>query len=1072
MSESVVGRGAGRVAAIFALALLPVALLPFGNAHAGRTGTISSVEVEQTRQGETRVILEGAQDAMYTAFLREHPRRLIIDLPEVDLEGIESPIAVGEGLVTDVTVGAFGDARISPTTARVSIGLDAEAEYELEPQEDRLVVTLKPVAVARSVRPEPTTAEAGAGASEPGSEDETASDSSASPVAPAADAESFAATAESSESTAPAALREGTLESSAPAGGSADAASAAPAADPPAHGPRIVGVSEQGSSVAIESDSPLEQVDSFVLDSPDRIVIDLAGATSAIWPASQEFEQGPVRRIRVGEHPDKVRVVLDLRAPSETHTLVPVDRGVRVEIQSAALLAAPDARVADAEPVPASPAEPDSMTPSGDAEQAEPTVQLREDDPAPDASDEVRLRDDETAEPSAGAAPVADTQDSPTDVGSEPGSALEPAEATPAGPDPAGESQPAAVQDEPAAAPAERQATAPREATAATAAVEVQSIHFESLPEVDRVVLTLSQRTEAELIQPDPATVIVDLPRVSIDPAHERRVDTRDFGGPVEVFSAFRSPEIPGPNVRVAIKRTGESQPRLDWQGSQLRIEFPHAPALAEGMPPARPSAPAPSEAAPAAEGAPTPSPESASLENPAASGTLPGGALEDGDEFGGPAQPAAIDLLEEGGFSRSKQYQGRHISLDFEDAEIGNILRMIAEVSNLNVIAGEEVKGTVTIRMVDVPWDQALDVVLLTKGLGFLRIGNILRIAPVDVLHREEEARLQERRAKEKLEDLVVKLQPVNYANVKEIKDLVSHLLSPRGTVNVDSRTSTLIIKDIPTVIQEATALVKAIDTATPQVLIEAKIVEASLDFSRALGVRWGTQFNANGSDGGARDLRLSDGTNSVVPGFGSGNQTSSFVVANPISAAVGTLTLGLLSFADHLQLDLAIQAAESKKKGKVVSSPRVVTLDNREATIQQGVAIAFTSSTADSVTTTFVDAVLELKVKPHITADKSIIMKIKVSRNAPDLAASTGTVQGITKNETETEALVRDGETMVLGGIYTVDKSHTQSMFPYLADVPVLGVAFRSTDRKDVRKELLVFVTPRIVRGVTGGN
>jgi type IV pilus assembly protein PilQ len=361
------------------------------------------------------------------------------------------------------------------------------------------------------------------------------------------------------------------------------------------------------------------------------------------------------------------------------------------------------------------------------------------------------------------------------------------------------------------------------------------------------------------------------------------------------------------------------------------------------------------------------------------------------------------------------------------------------------------------------VPWDQALDIILLTRGLGFVRIGNILRIAPVDVLQREESARLQERRAKEKLEDLVVKLQPVNYASVSEVQKLVKRLLSGRGSVIVDKRTSTLIIKDIPSVIHEATALVKAVDTQTPQVLIEAKIVEASLDFSRSLGARWGVGYNHNGSTGGSQDLRLGDAPTSQI---GTGAQDTNFLSATGITNAIGTLTMGLLGFDDHIQLDLALQAGETSSKGKVISSPRVVTLDNRTATIQQGVAIRFDASDGDSVSTSFVDAVLKLDVTPHITADRSIIMKINVSRNAPQLNDVSGSVIGITKNETATETLVRDGQTMVLGGIYTVDKGSGRSKVPYIADVPLIGAAFRNHTMQDVRRELLIFVTPRVVQ------
>jgi type IV pilus assembly protein PilQ len=948
MSNSVKWRVFGAIVLGLVLAIAPGTEL-----RAGQTRTISSVDV-QTDGGTTRVALVGAEDVMYTAFLGEEPERLIIDLPDVLFDGVETPIPVNDGVVTDIVLGAFGDAASASSVARVSIGLSGTSEYELIPDGDRLVIALT---------------SGGAAAAEPLLEPDPAESAAASSATPGHQHPGASLDEDS--------MVESDVEPIASAEETAVAS-------------RILEFSASGDTVEIRADGPIDNVDSFVLEGPDRIVIDFWGAKSGVWPASRAIDSGSVAKVRVGEHSDKVRVVLDLRAPPETHVVAPTETGVRVEIEPGTAMVESQEAVAEDDMVPAAPADDSFDTAPEEA--------------ASEAATEEVVEPDHTA-----------------------------------------------AEDAEAASPDDASLT------------EVQSVHFESMPEVDRVVLTLSAAATATLAQPDATTVVVDLPGVMIDTDHERRVDTREFGGSVEVFSAFRSPEVPGENVRVVLRHHGRSAPSLDWDGPQLRIEVPRSPT---------PAAVEPSPAPPTFESTPAgahqpiaPLPADGSAE--AVPTGIPPAEL---DPYGGPAEPASIDVLEEGGFSNEKAYRGRRISLDFKDADIGNILRLIAEVSDLNVIAGEEVAGSVTIRMVEVPWDQALDIVLLTKGLGFMRIGNILRIAPIGVLQREEEARLKERRAKEKLEDLVVKLQPVNYANVGEVAELVKRLLSPRGTVNVDGRTSTLIIKDIPTVIQEATALVKAIDTATPQVLIEAKIVEASLDFSRSLGARWAVGFNPLGSRGGAQDLHLADGSNGVVPGFGGGLQQSNFVVANPVAAAVGTLTLGLLGLDDHLQLDLQLQAAETNSKGKVISSPRVVTLDNREAVIQQGVAIAFTAEDGDSINTSFVDAVLELRVKPHITADKSIIMDIKVSRNAPQLSDASGAVVGIAKNETKTEALVRDGQTMVLGGIYTVDKGRGRSKMPFLADIPVIGVAFRNSTQQDVRRELLVFVTPRIVQGRPG--
>jgi len=310
-----------------------------------------------------------------------------------------------------------------------------------------------------------------------------------------------------------------------------------------------------------------------------------------------------------------------------------------------------------------------------------------------------------------------------------------------------------------------------------------------------------------------------------------------------------------------------------------------------------------------------------------------------------------------------------------------------------------------------------------------------------------------------------VVKLQPVNYADVDDVKNLVKRLLSARGSVDVDARTNTLIIKDIPSVVQEATALLKAIDTQTPQVLIEAKIVEASLNFSRSLGTVWALGYTPQQTPSGNQDFSFGGTRDALI---GDDTQSNNFVSSTPASGALnGLLTLGILSLDDRLQLDLQLQAAESNNKGKVISAPRVVTIDNKEAIIKQGVAIAFTEATADRVTTSFIDAVLELKVKPHITANRSIIMEIKVSKNAPQLSASNGTITGISKNEADTEALVKDGETIVLGGIYVVDSGRQSQKVPFLSDIPIIGAAFRNNSVADVRRELLIFVTPRVILG-----
>ncbi len=913
-------------------------------AHApvAQTQTVSDVEVQEV-EGVTRVILRGGRDYVYTAFMRKDPPQLIVEIPDLEFDGVASPIQVGNGLVSRVTLGSIEDPQIARHQARVSIELERLAEYELTASGTELMIEIQPGSPAED--PQPATS---------GPEnDEVPAAFDATDTSPA-----YATQADQDEEQTEA----GAPERYAGATGRT----------------RMVGLRATGNRVRIATQGGAPTLDSFRLENPARLVVDLLGAELANVPTRQRVGRGAIDQVRVGAHSDKVRVVVDLLDPKIAY---------RVDTEGDAVV--------------------------------------------------VRLGDD--------LARASSEESSATEV-------------------PIPTAKPGARGD----------AEVPRTFVAAAtegSPARIASTHFESLPDLDRIVVTLDREVEAKLVSPDAQTLIVRLPLARIAPSVERRVDTREFGGPVEIFSVFQTPDISPDEVRVVLKRHAGIEGRLVWADGQLHIELPR-PASAVFSAEAGPGGTRERELAlsrdlesrvPAAPG-------DASLAGPGqpnVPASLPTGPFDDPFAFEGPADPASIDILEEGGFSEEKEYVGRRVSLDFKDADIANILRLIAEVSDLNVIAGEEVEGTVTIRLVDVPWDQALDVILLTKGLGFVRVGNVLRIAPLETIKLEAEQRLQERRAKEKLEDLVVKLQPVNYADVAEVKKLVNRLLSKRGSVDVDGRTNTLIIKDIPSVVQEATALLKAIDTQTPQVLIEAKIVEANLSFSRTLGTQWGIGYTPPGRSGN-EDFAFPDILNTRDNLITGGNQQNNFISSTPgVGALNGLLTLGILSLDDRLQLDLLLQAAESNNKGKVISAPRVVTIDNKEATIKQGVAIAFTEATADRITTSFIDAVLELKVQPHITANRSIIMAIKVSKNAPQLSASSGAITGISKNEADTEALVRDGETIVLGGIYVVDSGRQNQKLPFLADIPLLGTAFRNSITQDERRELLIFVTPRVILG-----
>jgi type IV pilus assembly protein PilQ len=418
--------------------------------------------------------------------------------------------------------------------------------------------------------------------------------------------------------------------------------------------------------------------------------------------------------------------------------------------------------------------------------------------------------------------------------------------------------------------------------------------------------------------------------------------------------------------------------------------------------------------------------------------------------------------IVEEG--TSQKVYTGRKLSLDFKDADIKNILRLIAEVSNLNIIAGDEVTGKITMRLVDVPWDQALEIILQSKNLGMTRVGNVVRIAPLDVLKKEIQSELEAKRAKERLEDLVMELIPVNYAAAKEIMPQVKSILSERGDIKVDERTNTLIIKDIPKSIMPVRNLVKSLDTKTPLILIEARIIEANLLFQRELGVRWGFLAGNNPKVGG--------GTTSTTLGTPTKDVVS--LPAIPVGGlgAAGAGAAGVLEFlfsgkSGLKLLDVAISAHEHQGDVKIISCPKIATLDNKEASIEQGLRVPYLKLTTEgTVTTDFIDANLKLTVTPHVTNDGNIKMVLKVKKDAPDFSRTVEGVPSIDKKEAITEVLVKDNAVLAISGIYTIDKEAGNEGVPLFQKIPLLGWLFKRESKTDERKDLMIFISPKIIK------
>ena len=434
------------------------------------------------------------------------------------------------------------------------------------------------------------------------------------------------------------------------------------------------------------------------------------------------------------------------------------------------------------------------------------------------------------------------------------------------------------------------------------------------------------------------------------------------------------------------------------------------------------------------------------------------------------------------------KEYTGERLTLNFQDIETRAVLQLLADTSGQNMVISDTVGGNVTLRLQNVPWDQALDIVMRTKGLDMRREGNVMFVAPAAEIAAREKELLTARQQVQQLSPLRTEYLQINYAKASDLAALIksgqnSSLLSERGSVAIDERTNTLLLQDTSERLSDIRRLVSTLDIPVRQVLIEARIVIVNDDYSRELGVRFGATaaFDHGGSDGGgivgannfvtADDefvLSRSSPDPRGTPGFTAGDPSDRYMVNLPVANPAGRIALTLLD-SDYI-VDLELSAAQAEGRGEIISSPRLITANQREATIEQGVEIPYQESSSSGATTTqFKKAVLSLKVTPQITPDNRVILDLTIAKDSVGEvvpSATGGFVPSIDTREIITQVLVNDGQTVVLGGILETERRDAEQKVPWLGDVPVLGRLFKTTTKDDNKDELLIFVTPRILR------
>jgi type IV pilus assembly protein PilQ len=591
------------------------------------------------------------------------------------------------------------------------------------------------------------------------------------------------------------------------------------------------------------------------------------------------------------------------------------------------------------------------------------------------------------------------------------------------------------------AAPAAAAAPAPvatGQATAAAAAPTTfapsQNRDAQSLREIDfrrgvdgagRVLVTLPSNQVGVDIRQQGTGLLVEFPRSTVPDNLRKRLDVTDFGTPVQTITTTQS----GDRVRMVI------EPRGNWEHS----------------------------------------------------------AYQSDTQFVVEVRPVRVDPNK---LTQGPGYQGEKLSLNFQNIEVRSLLQVIADFTNFNVVTSDTVTGSLTLRLKDVPWDQALDIILQAKGLGLRKSGNVIWIAPKDELAIKEQADLEAGKKKTELEPLRTQAFQLNYTKAEDVTKALggqsvggaggggggggnnSRILSARGSAISDQRTNQLFVTDIPSKLEEIQSLIARIDIPVRQVLIEARIVEASDTFGKSLGAKLGFV-----------DLR---GIRGGVPGWGGSNRVAvggNYVGVGQVTLqtpdagdaytnqqminlpAIGqggynpaSFALSIFGASSNRFLNLEISALEADGKGKVVSSPRIVTADQVKAFISQGTKVPFQRSTSSGATAVeFVEATLKLEVTPQITPEGNIIMDVKINKDS--LGALTALGREINIKEVKTQVLVENGGTVVIGGIYEQQSNDTVTKVPFLGDVPVVGNLFKTKTSDSQRTELLVFLTPKVV-------
>ena len=575
----------------------------------------------------------------------------------------------------------------------------------------------------------------------------------------------------------------------------------------------------------------------------------------------------------------------------------------------------------------------------------------------------------------------------------------------------------------------------------------------------------------------NPPRLVVDL----FDTVLAAKTDVWPIDDPRSAIQRVRVAQFQGaaprPITRMVFDLKEAGLYAMDSRTDGLVVSFyPAAAAAVSVVQPAPPPAPAPVPTPAKSEPAAAPK-----IEPKAEAKTVTTEALCPPREVAAPAQePKAVAAQDQQGKFKPQtisgeeaKYSGDIISLKLKDSDLRDVVLYLAEFAGLNVVFDPDVRGSVTVNLQLVPWDQALEIILKQNKMGKSIEGNILRIAPVSVLTREEEDQRRLTESKELSGPVIVKTITLSYSKAKDVAALLRSKISTRGEMIVDDRTNTLIVSEVRDKLDLLEKLITVVDTPTPQVSIEARVVEASTTFVRNLGIQWGFKGIADPFYGNATSLQFPNSVlvnGAMIPQGevtkGIGGPLGGYAVNLPAPAFNTALGFSFANVLDTFRVDIALSALETGGDGKIISRPSVVTQNNQQAEIIQGRQIPVQTVANFTVTTRYVNAALELRATPQITAEGTIIMTIEIQNNAADFANLVNGIPPITMQSAKTTVMVPDGGTTVIGGIYRTEDSVTRERVPFLHQIPILGSLFKNFARTKQSRELLIFITPRIIK------